>query len=145
MDLHKSMIDTSASSSAPGQTSLTGAKERSLLPEYEHKQVEFYTSSTGATAAAKDSKQHQQQSKTLPRRGKSDYLSEYSDIVGHSDTGVGLSGASGVGATAVTSSAASFGGQMALFEEKNEFLWECDHPKPGILSSILDKVYYLLH
>ncbi len=116
-DLHKSMIvDT--------------PKER-MVVDYEQKQVEFYT----AQDASKP------QSKTLPRRGKSDYLSDYHDMAG---LGGNSSSGGPVGAVAAASSStappsAGFG-QVSLFEEKNEFLWECDHPKPGLLSSILDKV-----
>ena len=116
------------------------------MAEYEQKQVEFYTAQDGATKP---------QSKTLPRRGKSDYLSDYHDMGGLAG-GNSSSGASGGPAlTAASGSGGGAGavasfGQVSLFEEKNEFLWECDHPKPGILSSILDKVnnlflgFYLL-
>ena len=132
-DMHKSMVVM--------DTSKDG---RMVVAEYEQKQVEFYTA---------DSKQ----SKTLPRRGKSDYLSDYSEMAGlSSGVGVGggggasssgggvvVAGASGGGAGAsggATAAGPEPFGQVSLFEEKNEFLWECDHPKPGLLSSILDKV-----
>ena len=54
-----------------------------------------------------------QQSRSLPRQNKSDFYS------------------------------AEYNEQETVpppYQEKNSFLWECEHPKPSLLSSILDKV-----
>ena len=90
-----------------------------------------------------------QQSKSLPRRAKQDfYGSEYGAAAepGASRGGpqAELRGPRGAGSTDLVvtrgdESALDIGGPP--YQEKNEFVWECEHPKQGgILSSILDKV-----
>ena len=89
-----------------------------------------------------------QQSKSLPRRAKQDfYGAEYGcgglDELGGPRAQAELRGPRGGGSTDLVASRgvepAELGGPP--YQEKNEFVWECEHPKQGgILSSILDKV-----